>query len=166
MTSRLGNRIQATTTVRLVPMAASSRFIRRIGRVFVSGEKLRSTSSAACSLPGSSAPGWAGRSCPAASITASRLPCSLAVTRHRPAARSSRTDRRKPAPSVVTSHRAVVQVSSVYSSYRAVNGTGVAVSMVPFARSPARSVYSVCSAPAVSVRRQKSVFPNSATQPP
>src|SRR6266540_4151147 len=49
---------------------------------------------------GSSLPGWSG-ACPAATIAASRSPCSAVVARHRPAARSRRSVRSQPPPSTV-----------------------------------------------------------------
>ena len=149
-TSSDGTRTQATTSVDAVPGRACSRPSRRTGGVFVSGQYARSTSSASRSSSGSSMPGSADRGCPAAS----RSPCSLAVTRQRPAARSSFTLRHQPAPSAVTASRTLTQPSSTTSSYPQVCGTGSAATMVPRAYSPDRSRSSAWSVPAVSRRRQ------------
>ena len=116
--SRLGSTTNATGISYAVPWAAVSRRSRRTGSVLVSGELARSMSTAAASCPGSSMPGKPVRGRLAARSAALRSPCSLAVTRHRPEARSSLTVRVNPAPSTAASNRPVAQLSSVYSSYR------------------------------------------------
>ena len=131
---------------------------RRIGRVLNSGEPPRSTSRASVQ-PVRSPRCRAAR--PAADrprrSAASRSPCS--PVRHPPAVRRrvpAVRVRDQPAPSTSTSSCVVTPSASVANSVTAGVGDRVDGQWVPCAANPCPSSRTACSAPAVSVRLQKS----------